>query len=300
MIKNLLTATLVFVSAAAFAQTDLTLQIDTKLMFNVDCNLLGDGAGGPAQVNKVYMHSGACSENRGLNMQQTAEDYCIEQIIPFASDVWQHVVGNWGANPQDDGVGEMTDMGDGIYQIQFEVESYYSDPQLVNSETNSTGTTQSTLLDPQNPVHVLGMVFRNEDGTASGRDQQGCNDIFIVNFGTDTPTIINSTDFSTCQYVSILIDDVGISDAKHVQSLEFGPNPSNSKVNFMLNMWKPVEDVQFTLINTMGQMVATQQNNFSYGRNNIQVDVESLPAGIYLATFHSPNGLMAQERIIVQ
>lgn len=300
MIKNLLTTALFFGSAAAFAQTELTLQIDTKVMFNVDCNLLGDGAGGPAQVNKVYMHSGACSENRGTNMSQTAEDYCIEQIIPFASDVWQHVVGNWGAAPQDDGVGEMTSMGDGIYQIQFEVEEYYSDPALVNNETNSTGTTQSTLLDPANPVHVLGMVFRNEDGQATGRDQQGCNDIFIVNFDTDNPTIINSTDFSTCQYVSILIDDVGISDSKHVQSMEFGPNPSNSQVNFMLNMWKPVEDVQFTLMNTMGQVVEAETSNFDYGRNNIQINVESIPAGVYLATFSSPNGLMAQERIIVQ
>jgi hypothetical protein len=99
MKKLILSCALIGGAFALQAQTEVTITLDTKDMFNVDCNLLGDGVGGPAQVNKVYMHSGACSENRysgsdPVLQAQSAEDYCADQIVPFASDVWQHVVGD--------------------------------------------------------------------------------------------------------------------------------------------------------------------------------------------------------------
>ncbi|MBL4587241.1 MAG: hypothetical protein JKX84_09330 [Flavobacteriales bacterium] len=149
----LLSSALLIATFTIQAQTEVTITIDTKLMANFNCNLNGNGVD-PAPVNKVYMHSGACSENRGTNQSQSAEDYCADQILPFASDVWQHVVGNWGANPQDDGVGLMVDEGNGVYSKTFVAEDYYSDPTLVNTEQNSTGTTVSSTMVPGSEIYV--------------------------------------------------------------------------------------------------------------------------------------------------
>lgn len=299
MKKILLPATLMALAFGAMAQTELTVRIDTKLMYNVDCNLLGDGAGGPAQVNKVYMHSGACSENRGTNQALTAQQYCLQEILPYASDVWQHVVGNWGANPQDDGVGQMTAMGNGIYEKTFVVEQYYSDPNLVSNEINSTGTTQSTPLPAGNTVHVIGMVFRNETGQASGRDQQGCNDIFVVNFAGDNPQIINSTDFSTCNYVTI-IKATGIEDHKLVQGINVMPNPAEGQTTIDVNLWQEVKGARLNLTDLTGREVASRLIDLNVGSNKISIDLSSVPAGVYALDLRSRTGIMATQRIVVR
>jgi hypothetical protein len=88
-------------------------------------------------ANKVYMHS----------------SYELE---PFSGSVlpW---IGNWG---QDDGLGEMTSLGNNLWKITIFAPSYYGFP---------VGT----------PINGLFMVFRNEDGTREGKDENG-NDIFLL------------------------------------------------------------------------------------------------------------------------
>jgi len=299
MKRILLCAAMAAISYGTSAQTEVTITLDTKDMFNVDCNLLGDGIGGPAQVNKVYMHSGACSENRGQNQQQSAEDYCADQIVPFASDVWQHVVGNWGQAPQDDGVGEMTDMGNGIYSKTFIMEDYYSDPNLVSTEQNATGTTVSAPLDPNNPVHLLGLVFRNEDGTASGRDQQGCQDIFVINVSKANPTVINSTDNSSADYVTLSATSVGIEDRALAYDLFLGPNPAVDQALIRISVLEGVPNGIFQITNTIGQVVYSQQANLKMGKNILQFNVSGLNNGLYITSITSPKGLLMQERLIV-
>ncbi|MGB1316948.1 MAG: T9SS type A sorting domain-containing protein [Flavobacteriales bacterium] len=298
MKKLILSCALVGGAFALQAQTEITITLDTKDLFNVDCNLLGDGAGGPAQVNKVYMHSGACSENRGSNMSQSAEDYCADQIVPFASDVWQHVVGNWGAAPQDDGVGEMTHEGDGIYSKTFIMEDYYSDPNIVSTETNSTGTTASAPLDPNNPVYLLGLVFRNEDGTASGRDQQGCQDIFVINV-QGNPTVINSTDNSAADFVTFEKNSVGIEDRSIAYDLFVGPNPATDQGLVRISVLDDVKDATFSITNTIGQQVYTQAAPLKVGKNVLPFNVSELRSGIYIVNISSSKGLLMQERLIV-
>jgi len=298
MKRTLLSAAFISIAFCAQAQTELTVRIDTKIMYNVDCNLLGDGAGGPAQVSKVYMHSGACSENRGSNQALSAQQYCLQEILPFASDVWQHVVGNWGANPQDDGVGQMTDIGNGLYEMTYVVEDYYSDPLLVSTEQNSTGTTVSSPLPQGNTVHVIGMVFRNESGQASGRDQQGCNDIFVVDFATDNPQIINSTDFSACTYVQI-IKATGVEDAKHLRQISVAPNPATDNLTVTIDTWQALESASLSLINMFGQEVTAQSAPLAAGNNRMDLDVSTLGSGIYTVRLQGRSGLLGTQRIVL-
>jgi hypothetical protein len=304
MKKLILSCALIGGAFALQAQTEVTITLDTKDMFNVDCNLLGDGVGGPAQVNKVYMHSGACSENRysgsdPVLQAQSAEDYCADQIVPFASDVWQHVVGNWGAAPQDDGVGEMVNEGDGIYSATFILEDYYSDPNTVSTETNSTGTTASAPLDPNNPVHLLGLVFRNEDGVASGRDQQGCQDIFVINVNKSNPSVINSTDNSPAGFVTFDISSVGIEDRDLAYDLFVGPNPTTDEGLVRISVLADVKDATFSITNTIGQRVLTQAAPLKVGKNILPFNVSSLRNGIYVVNLSSSKGLLMQERLVV-
>lgn len=299
MKKILLSAAAVAICFASQAQTEVTIAIDTKLMFNVDCNLLGDGAGGASPVNKVYMHSGACSENRGTNQSQSAEDYCADQIVPYASDVWQHVVGNWGQAPQDDGVGQMDSLGNGVYSKTFIMEDYYSDPNTVSTETNATGTTASAPLDPNNPVHLIGLVFRNEDGSASGRDQQGCQDIFVINVNKANPTVINSTDNSICDFVTFTKGAVGISDKPIAYDVFVGPNPVNQEVNVRLSLREPVQNATIELVNMIGQTVYSESRDFEIGTNFFQLDAQNITNGMYVLNIQSEKANVLQKKLLV-
>ena len=284
---------------SAQAQTEFTITIDTKLMFNTDCNLLGDGAGGPAQVNKVYMHSGACSENRGINQSQSAEDYCAEQITPFASDVWQHVVGNWGEAPQDDGVGQMDSLGNGLYRKSFIVEDYFSDPNLVSTETNATGTTASAPLDPNNPVHLIGLVFRNEDGTASGRDQQGCNDIFVINVNKENPSVINSFDNSPCEFVIFEKSTVGVEERNVAYDVYVGPNPVMEELNVRLSLRESVQNATVELVNMIGQTVYSESRDFPIGTSFFQLGTTNVQNGMYVLNIYGDNANVLQKKLLV-
>lgn len=293
----LLSIAVLTASLVSNAQTEITIRLDTKLMGNFDC-ALGGGDGNPAPVNKVYMHSGACSENRGSNPSETPADYCGGQIQPFDADVWQHVVGNWGEFPADDGVGEMTSMGNGVYEISFVPEDYYSDAGQVSTEANSSGSTVSSPLDPNNPIHVIGMVFRNEDGSQSGRDEDFCNDIFIIHYGTPQMSIVNS-DFFVQDFVE-LVTETGIEDHASVSEFTVGPNPTNGVTSFNIGMRTPMNDVSIVVSNMLAQVVYSSAVNLVSGSNRIEWEASSLPTGVYMATVGSSEGMIAQERILVK
>lgn len=100
------------------------------------------------------------------------------EVSPFTGPVnpW---VGNWG---QDDGLGEMTSLGNNLWTITIPVYSYYNIP-------------------GNNPISGLFMVFRNSDGTRTGKDDAG-NDIFL-NLQQNPPT-------SAFDGVSATIQSTGI------------------------------------------------------------------------------------------
>ena len=94
------------------------------------------GQSGLVGANKVYMYAGL-------------------QEIPFGPVTgW---VGNWGL---DDGIGQMTAMGNDVWKITINIPSYFN----VSSSLS---------------INALSMVFRNADGSLTGKDDNG-NDIFLV------------------------------------------------------------------------------------------------------------------------
>ena len=126
-------------SLLTFSQVTITpnpFEIDESITITLDINSSATDCNGLSNPAKVYIHSG----------------------VGDTSNPWTHVVGNWG---QDDGVGEMTNQGGGIWTITFVPETYYG-------------------LTPQQASNIvrMGMVFRNADGTQELK-ANGCQDFFF-------------------------------------------------------------------------------------------------------------------------
>ena len=84
------------------------------------------------------------------------------ETTPFAG--WEFTTGNWGL---DDSLGLMTNIGGDIWQITIEPYSWYGVP-------NTT------------PLNGIFMVFRNADGTLTGKDDIDADIFLDLNF--DPPT----------------------------------------------------------------------------------------------------------------
>ncbi len=127
------------------------IEVDQPVTITIDVNSTETDCNHFNSPNKVYMHAGIGDDTNPWGFS---------------------VVGNWG---QDDGVGLMTDNGDGTWSITITPETYFNlDAQQASSATK------------------MGMVFRNEDGTQEFKDN-GCQD-FIFNVGAFQITMINPDD----------------------------------------------------------------------------------------------------------
>jgi 1,4-alpha-glucan branching enzyme len=145
---------------AQITSNPAAFEVDQEITITVDINSTDSDCNGIVNPGSVYMHSGIGDNTNAFGF---------------------NVIGNWG---QDDGVGQMTNNGDGTYSITITPETYYG-----------LDTAQA-----QNATQ-LGIVFRNEDGTQELKDN-GCNDFIlrvgIVNINIVEPTsstvVVNSGD----------------------------------------------------------------------------------------------------------
>ena len=148
MKKIFLFCLLPLIGLAQVSTSPSTIEIDQQITITVDINSTATNCNGMNNPNKVYLHSGVGTD----------------------SDAWGvSVVGNWG---QDDGVGEMTNNGDGTWSITFVPQTYYG---LSAAEAST--------------ITKMGMVFRSEDGSQELKDN-GCSDFFL-NVGAFQVTLIN-------------------------------------------------------------------------------------------------------------
>lgn len=133
---------LVILSQLTFSQVTINpgaIEVDQPVTITVDLNSNATNCNGLNNPAKVYMHSGIGDNSNAFGFS---------------------VIGNWG---QDDGVGEMTNNGDGTWSITITPQDYYG-----LSQVQADNATQ------------IGMVFRNPDGTQELK-ANNCQDfIFLV------------------------------------------------------------------------------------------------------------------------
>ena len=141
--KKTLLILLFIVPILTFAQVTIspsTFNVNQSITITIDANSTATDCNGFSNPTKVYMHSGIGND----------------------ANPWESTIGNWGT---DDGVGEMTNNGNGTWSITITPETYY--------ELNTTQASNATKM---------GMVFRNENGSQEFK-ASGCNDFFF-NVGT--------------------------------------------------------------------------------------------------------------------
>ncbi len=164
-----------FISSTFIVSSQVTItpnpfEVNESITITVDVNSTATDTNTMSNPNKVYIHSGVGPE----------------------SDPWTYVVGNWG---QDDGVGEMTDNGGGLWSITLTPETYYS---LTTGQAST--------------ITKMGMVFRNEDGSQELKDNGNIDFFFDVGafqVTLITPEVNSTTILSSGNNLSINATNIG-------------------------------------------------------------------------------------------
>jgi hypothetical protein len=311
--KKLFLTTVLF--AAIFvlnAQTPWTgrtyckITLDTKLMENPSCSL-GGGGGLAASWPKVYAHLGLCTcsvseETRNCSNASNNESFCLSQITPFQSQVWQHVVGNWGDIAQDDNIGAMQTLGNGVYSIEFIIEDYFSSAD-VSTEQGVTSAVPSMpwSVNLGGKPYTMGIVFRNIDGSSSGRDAL-CKDIFIVDI-LGEPLVIQGSDPEGALFPAITLDihDASIEEIMTLSDNTFVyPNPAKENFEIKYKIVTAGSDVRISIYDTMGRLVSEQNpGKQTAGWYGAYFSTENMENGVYMVQVALDSYVAHTERLLI-
>ncbi len=231
---------LVLLASTAFGQANFRITYDASLS-GAACQPLG--------ASKIYAHSGAGTSG------ETA--------------IFEVVVGNWGL---DDGVGEMTNTGTDMWELDINLYDYYG------------------LVEGSDVIYGIGVVFRNEDGSLEGKDDN-CADIAIRGIEAGDITIEN-LDGSPFAGVTAGFIAVGLNNTlSGVNAMDISPNPATDRaiLNFLSTTNKRLDLV---ITNAMGQQISSQRVT----SNQVLIERNNLPAGLYFATLMDEKGGRATQR----
>jgi hypothetical protein len=309
---NLLVISIFICGIMAFAQTPWTgrtyckITLDTKLMEAPECSL-GGGGTYPATWNKVYAHLGLCTcainaEQRDCSNASQNEIFCYSQITPFQSQVWQHVVGNWGEVAQDDNIGLMQTLGNGVYSIEFIIEDYFSSED-VSTEMGETSAVPSMpwAVNLGGMPYTMGLVFRNADGTSTGRDGL-CNDIFIVDI-LGEPLVIQGSNPEGPLFPAISLDihDASIEEIMTLSDNTFVyPNPATEQFDIKYKIVNTGSEVRIRIFDTVGRLIVDDFiGKQSAGWYSNTYYTENMEDGIYMIQLALDNYISHTERIII-
>jgi hypothetical protein len=208
-----------WIGTQVYAQSiQVKITVDVTAMQNPDC-WLNQGA---VANNKVYLHSGLCA---------STPQFCTDSICHQGSNIWQTVIGNWGL---DDGVGLMTFEGNNKWSITMIPTTYYNQP----------GATPYTI----------GLVFRNTDGTFTGKDN-ACSDIFIKGLHTSTPTVVGCDNMPFAPVTVERTVLAGVKEPSYLGGLLVSPNPFHDQVTIDYALHKKATQFGVRIYSGQGQEV---------------------------------------------
>ncbi len=251
----------------AHAQSiQLKITVDVAAMQNPDC-WLNQGA---VANNRVYIHSGLCA---------SSPTFCTDSIGHPGSNIWQTVIGNWGL---DDGVGLMTYEGNNKWSITMIPANYFSQP----------------------TPYTLGLVFRNADGTFTGKDG-ACSDIFIKGIHTTTPTVVGSDNLPFAPVTVERTVLAGVKEPSYLGGLVVSPNPFRDQVTIDYALHKKAAQFGVKIYSGQGQEVIRLASGSQVpgshrlvwdGRNAANQNVAN---GLYYMVMTDGDKLIATEKIFL-
>lgn len=252
-------------------QNLITVTLNASLMTNPDC-WLNQGA---VTDDKVYIHSGLCTNSSA---------FCNSNVVGSGSMGWEHIVGNWG---MDDGIGQMTFVGNGVWSMDIDLDTYYTQNISAGSTPMPNGATPYTI----------GLVFRDKDGTFEGKDDQ-CGDIFITNLNTNNPQVVQGTTNTPFPAVTVT-KLVSIDASQRLSRFDLYPNPSTGKVNLGYELTGSHHKVSVTVFDATGKEVARLQQEATY--TGTQELVWTAPqSGMYFVVLQDGQEVLATRKFSVQ
>lgn len=244
------------------------IMLDVSQMVNPDCWLNQ----GVVTSNKVYIHSGLCT---------SSPQFCSDSICHQGSNIWQTVIGNWGL---DDGVGLMTYDGNLKWSLTMIPTTYYNQPGA-------------------NP-YTIGLVFRNTDGTFTGKDN-ACSDIFIKGLNTTTPTVVGCDGSS---FPAVTVERTvlaGVKEPSYLGGLLVSPNPFRDQVTIDYALHKKAMQFGVKIYSSQGQEVIRLASGSQVpgshrltwdGRNAADQIVAN---GLYYMVMTDGDKLIASEKVLL-
>ena len=232
------------------AQNDLSITYDAN-----------QGVSGLVGASKVYMYSGAVTSSPGAS--------------------WEWII---GSTNQDDGIGQMTHLGNNLWTICIDPMSYYSS----GIAGPIPGGTQILAID---------MFFRNENGTATGYNFNGT--YIVLDMTTNPPTSsFPGVMTSTC---TVGQQEVPLKDFV----MNNFPNPLKSNTLITYNLKSAAGKVVIRVFDVIGQQVrAFEQDARKAGvyRINWTGDNDKgapLKNGLYFYTLEVDGQSIRTNRVVI-
>lgn len=247
----LFTFLLTFFTSIVFAQvtiTPATFNVNDQITITVStaaqtCNQMGTT---PA---KVYMHAGIGDDTNAFGFS---------------------VIGNWG---QDNGVGLMTNNGNGTWSITLTPSTYFG----INATQQANAT-------------KLGMVFRNANGSQTLKLPPSCGD-FIFNVGTfqvnlTSPANNSSTILNSGGNLSISANNTGGNASYVLKANGVTLNTNGSTSSYSFNHTNITSNQNYELLITQGSSTITRTFNVIVNPGTLS---QAIPTGLEDGINYNPS-----------
>lgn len=201
-----------------------------------DANMSAGGVSQLEGATEVFCHTGASTNNSGL---------------------WLYNPCTWGTTST---VGGMT-AGGGLNNWELEITDPYT----------WYGTIPTGEL-----IDTVAMVFRNGDGTLTGKGDNN-SDIYVVFNGLNPIEIINIIGAVSVEYV----EGVGVKKIDNVASISNFPNPTSDNSFFVYDL-KSNANVSLNIIDATGRVITNLVNqNQTASRYKYDFNTLNIANGIY-------------------
>lgn len=257
-------------TSSLIGQNTIVISLDASLLSNPDCWLNQ----GVVSDSTVYIHSGLCV---------SAASFCSGQVMGSGSMGWEHVKGNWG---MDDGVGKMTFQSGTTWTMNIDLDTYYTTGVSAGSTPMPNGATP----------YIMGLVFRDKDGTNEGKDDQ-CGDIFITGLNTNNPQVVQGT--TGASFPAVTVTKLVSVEQPLFASFQVYPNPATDQVRLSFDSNEVGENAVIRVFDLTGKTVAVLDTEVqTNGLANCSWQPES--KGLFLVSLINGNQNVATRKVIVQ
>lgn len=115
----------------------------------------------------------------------------------------------------------------------------------------------------------------------------------ISYINTNTDSIWNT------QHIPVTISGIySVGDIDINNTLNVYPNPAKDHVNLILSIQKKYENTTYSIVNSLGQTVLEGKKSFV--SNKLDIDISSIPAGLYFIQIHADQSFYSKKLIVIK